>query len=282
MSTKNAIIAAGITCLFLMLPVHDATARVSVSQENQTPWTFGAKWSFTWVVQESANAWERGTRLRFTSNQPTPLVSGVDLVGWRLTGNLSRQLDLGSGGTWMDMKHDVIYAEFDTVLVEYMFTTDALVDNVLLLPLAKAIPMLHFKHAFTPRCNDTTWSITLDEGNNIFDAVNKTSALQRVFLSFNEKGVVKNMTTTTANGSISFQMLLESMYDPEADISRFFNVMTLLAIGAIITVVISCLFKKYKIKVKDVVKDKRALPDEIASDDDADETDDEPLDRAVE
>lgn len=245
-----------------------ASAKIHVMEDEERPWTFGAGWSFTWMIDASAVVFDRNTRFKFTVNEIKSIVSGTTLVTRKLVGDLSRELDLGGGSVvWTPMKSLVSYAEFDVVLEDYSLTGDAIGDNVLVLPMALAIPMGHFKIAYASRCDDTDWNITMDESALIFDAINKTSPNERIRIDFNDKGIVNDFLMTYSNGTTKFHMYLESTYDPGSDFTLFIQILTISSVGVIIVIIIAVLFKKYKINAHDVVTRKKlareAGPDEL-------------------
>jgi hypothetical protein len=253
MPRTNAVIACAIACMFTSSCFTNASAGISVMQAENSPWTFGAGWSFTWMIDESAVAYDRNTRLKFTVHEIMPIFSGTTLVTRKLIGNLSRELDLG-GKRWIPMKSLVSYAEFDVVPETYSLTVDAIGDSVLVLPMALTIPMEHFKIAYASRCNNTNWNITLDETAFVFDARNTTALDQRIRIGFNDKGIASDILMTYSNGTTMFHMFLESTYDPDSNIALFINVLTLSSVGAVVAIIIALLFKKYKIKARDVVR----------------------------
>ncbi|NMC07383.1 MAG: hypothetical protein GYA24_19365 [Candidatus Lokiarchaeota archaeon] len=253
MPRATALIACAIACMILCPCTIPASATIGPAQDPNTPWVFGGGWSFTWVIDQAPSIYERNTRIRFTVHaiQDTPVVpQGITR---KMVGNLSRELDLGGGPQWTPMATLVSIAEYQVGTEVYSLTTFALGNNMLVIPAALTIPMFRFKIAFASRCNDTAWNITIDDVAFIFDARNKTFLDQRVRIDFNDKGVVEDLLTTYQNGTTEFHMKLESSHDPNSGLSVFINVLTLTSIGAVIAVIIALLFKKYKIKAKDLV-----------------------------
>jgi hypothetical protein len=224
-------------------------------EDTNSPWTFGSGWSFTWMIDQSSVAYERNTRLKLTVQEIQPVLSDSTLVARKLVGNLSRELNLGGGVQWMPMNSLISFAEFDVISEVYTLTSYAMGENVLVLPMALTIPLYYFKIAYAPRCNGTYWNITLDETALIFDARNKTSPDQRIRIDFNGMGIVEDFLTTSSNGTTTFHMYLESTYDPNSGMTLFINVLTLSLVGAGIVIVIALLFKKYKIKARDIVRE---------------------------
>ncbi len=251
----KALITCAIACLVVCSCFTPASARISVMEDEEKPWSFGAGWSFTWMIDESTVPFERNTRFMFTVDEIQLITSGTTVVTRKLVGNLSRELDLGGGtAVWTLMKSLVSYAEFDVIPEVYSLTGDALGDNVLVLPMALTIPMWQFKIAYANKCSDTNWNITLDESALIFDARNKTSPDQRVRIDFNDKGIVSDLLTTNSNGTTIFHMYLESTYDPGSDLALLTDILVISSIGVAIAVVVALLFKKYKINPRDVVR----------------------------
>nr|MDO8112971.1 hypothetical protein [Candidatus Sigynarchaeota archaeon] len=262
MTWKKQILACAIAGLVISVSMQSSFASILPSQEAPAPWNITTKWSFIWQITESSQVWMKDTRLRFIVHAVRPVYANLTIKTWKLDGNLSRYLNLGPEADWTDMRTNATYAEFDTVSEKYSYTTNAFLDNMLFLPMVLPNAIYFFQAAYAGICNDSSWNISINETTLVFDARNKTATGQRIFVDFNTNGAIENMTRTYANGTTEFQMVLESMADPAWDISRFFNVMTMLGIGAIIVVVISCLFRKYKIKAKDVVRESPEAEDE--------------------
>jgi hypothetical protein len=254
MPRTTAVIACAIACLVTGSCFIPSGGSISVVQDEKSPWTFGTGWSFTWMIDQSAVAYERNTRLKLTVHEIQSVLSGSTLVTRKLIGNLSRELDLGGGVLWMPMVSQSLFAELDIVAEVYTLTSSAIGNNVFMLPMALTMPMWHFKSAYGAWCNSTSWNITLDETALVFDARNKTSPDQRISIDFNDKGIVNDFLMTYSNGTTKFHMFLESTYDPDSGMALFINVLTLSSVGAIIAIVIALLFKKYKIKPRDLLR----------------------------
>ncbi len=194
-----------------------------------------------------------------------PILSGTTVIARHLMGNLSRELNFGEK-QWMTMKSNVSYAEFDVLSEVYSLTNDSIGDNVLLLPMALAIPMWRFRIAYASRCSDTDWNITMDESSLIFDAMNKTDSDQRIRIDFNDKGVVNDLLETYANGTTKFHMSLESTYDPNSNYDILITILIFSTIGVAIAIIVAVLFKKYNINVRDLFKGVKKARDAESTD----------------
>jgi hypothetical protein len=252
MPRTNAVIACAIACMVTCSCFIPASASIGTSQSETHPWTVGAGWSFTWMIDASDVVFDRNTRVKFTVQEIRPIVSGSIVERRKLIGNLSRGIDI-VGTEWTLMKGNVPYAEFEIAPEIYNLTVDAIGDNVLILPMALASPLLYFREAYSQRYSPSSWDITLDDSALSYEARNKTAPGQRIHVDFNDKGMVGDFLTTYSNGTTKFHMYLESTYDPNADLTVFINILTFSTVGTIIAIIIALLFKKYKIKARDVV-----------------------------
>ncbi|MBN2152753.1 MAG: hypothetical protein JW839_14980 [Candidatus Lokiarchaeota archaeon] len=253
MPRRTAVFALAIACLVTSAWYMPASASINAQEGDQHPWAFGARWSFTWFIQDSPVSYDRNTRLRFTVHEIRPVLSGSAVVARKLVGNLSRELDIGEK-QWYEMKSNVSFAEYGVLSEVYSLTPDAIGNSVLVLPMALTIPMWHFKIAYASVCNDTAWNITMDESALIFDAMNKTAPAQRIRIDFNGMGVVEDVLMTDVGGTVTFHMYLESTYDPNSELDTLISILTYTSIGAAITIIIAMLFKKYKINARDLLR----------------------------
>ncbi|HME54908.1 MAG TPA: hypothetical protein VKM55_22070 [Candidatus Lokiarchaeia archaeon] len=257
-----------------MLIINPGSASPIAPQQVNQPWSISSGWAFTWHINDATTPYMRGTDMRFTVNQIVPVVVNDQLSSMNFEGNLSRNIELypGQGASWQDMKINTTYARYDVNTGIYAFTADAFSDDVFFLPIGLQNPMQLFKDAYSSQCNDTAWTITMNETTRTYDATNITNARQKVHIDFDPNGAIQNATILWSNGSIKYQMILNSVYNPNADIARFFNIITIALVGVIILLAVVALLRKYKINVKDVISGRRHALEPVDNELDSNET----------
>ena len=261
MKIQKPILVLAIVLLSCSINITQGSGNLVISQTYIQPWTVSSGWAFTWHIDASTNPYMRGTDMRFTVHEIVPASGQPNIL--KLEGNLSRYIGLSPGATpvWQSMKVNTTYATYDVNTGTYLLTSDAFGDQVFFLPVNMQDPVALFKAAYSSQCNDSTWTITINETSRTYDAINIANAKQKVHLDFDSSGAVNNVTISWPNGTVKYRMILASTYNPNQDITRFLNILTIMSMGAIILIVVVVLLKKYKIKVKDVVSGKRPAPE---------------------
>lgn len=264
MMRKKPILVLILVILSCAIAVKPDSLGFVTAQQNIQPWTFNIGWEFTWniTVANYPGASFLGKEMLFTVNQIMQIMVNGQVSSYNLQGNLSMympNLEFENGNPWNSMKTNFTYVSYNVNTGRYTFSPDAFKDRIFFLPLNLQYPMSIFENALLGVYNDSSWIIASNETDKTYDATNRVNVQQKVHFDFDTNGAIHNETISWPNGSIEYQMILISIYNPNNDLTIIFNVITFTSAGAIIMIVIVYLFHRYKIKIKDVVSGKQPV-----------------------